>query len=152
MPDNVGAMDDTAGVNEDSGPNLVDVLANDEYPAGATITAVTQGSIGSVAITPDNLAVTYTPDPNANGADTFTCHTWMTAWEAPTPRRSTSSSPPRTTHPWPLTTPPRSIPTRAPTRSTSSANDSDVDGPSPTIVRVTDGTKRVGRDHRRRTG
>src|SRR6185312_6001795 len=50
------------------------VLNNDSDANGDafTITSVTQGSIGTVAIAPDNLSVTYTPNANASGADTFT--------------------------------------------------------------------------------
>jgi len=66
------ANDDTATTPEDT-PVTVSVLSNDTDPNGDTlsVTAVTQGANGSVAINPDNT-VTYTPDANFNGSDSFT--------------------------------------------------------------------------------
>ncbi len=68
------AVDDSATVTEDSGPNSVDVLGNDSDPDGdtLTVTAVTQGAGGSVAITGGGTGVSYTPNPNFFGPDTFT--------------------------------------------------------------------------------
>ena len=66
------AVDDNAGVAEDAGPSSIDVLANDAFVPAATITAVTQGTKGSVQIAPDGLSLTYDPNTNATGADTFT--------------------------------------------------------------------------------
>ena len=65
-------------VPEDAGPTTLDVLANDTDPDldSLTIAAVTQGTIGTVAITGGGTGLTYTPDPNANSGvtsgDTFT--------------------------------------------------------------------------------
>ena len=72
--DAVTAVNDTETIAEDQLPSPVtmDVLANDTVPAGATITAVTQGTLGAVTIAPDGLSVRYAPNPNANGSDTFT--------------------------------------------------------------------------------
>ena len=56
----------------DPGPWLIDVLGNDDFPAGATVTSVTQGTLGLATIAPDGLSVLYQPDPDANGGDTFT--------------------------------------------------------------------------------
>ena len=69
-PDPPVAVDDTDSTLEDS-PVAVDVLANDSDPDGdpVSITAVTQGSNGSV--TNNSSDVTYTPDPGWNGIDTF---------------------------------------------------------------------------------
>jgi len=66
------AVDDNASVAEDSGANTVNVLTNDSDPNGdaLTITAVTQGLHGSVAIGAGN--VTYTPAANYHGSDSFT--------------------------------------------------------------------------------
>jgi VCBS repeat-containing protein len=66
------AGDDTASTPEDS-PVTVAVLANDADPDGdpLTITAVTPGAHGSVAVNPDGT-VTYTPAANFNGSDSFT--------------------------------------------------------------------------------
>lgn len=73
-PDAVTAADDTTTVPEDPdpGPWLVDVLANDTAPVGATVTTVSQGTLGDVTIAPDGLSVLYAPHLDANGADTFT--------------------------------------------------------------------------------
>ncbi|MEW8465277.1 MAG: tandem-95 repeat protein, partial [gamma proteobacterium symbiont of Ctena orbiculata] len=67
------ATDDTVGTNEDT-PVTVDVLPNDSDPDGdtLTVTAVTQGTNGSVAIDPISGNPVYTPDPDFNGTDTFT--------------------------------------------------------------------------------
>lgn len=66
------ALDDLATVAEDSPSTPVNVLANDTDADGdfRTIIAVTQGANGSVSF---NLAVvSYTPNPNYSGADSFT--------------------------------------------------------------------------------
>ena len=66
------AVDDNAAVNEDSGANVINVLANDTDANGdpLAVTAVTQGAHGSV--TNNGNSVSYTPDPNYSGADSFT--------------------------------------------------------------------------------
>jgi len=66
------AVDDNASVAEDSGANVIDVLANDTDANGdtLTITAVTQGAHGSVAN--NGTTVSYTPDANYFGSDSFT--------------------------------------------------------------------------------
>ncbi len=66
------ARDDSATTAEDNAV-IVAVLGNDSDADGdsLTITAVTQGSNGSVAINP-NGTVTYTPAANYHGPDTFT--------------------------------------------------------------------------------
>ena len=68
------ANDDSATVVEDSGPNAVDVLANDTDADmdALSVTAVTQGANGSVSITGGGTGVSYTPNPNFFGPDTFT--------------------------------------------------------------------------------
>ena len=69
------AVDDSGiFVNEDAVAFPIDVLNNDSDANGDafTITSVTQGGAGTVAIAPDTLSVTYTPDANVSGADTFT--------------------------------------------------------------------------------
>ncbi len=69
------AVDDNAIVSEDSGANLVDVLLNDSTVPDAgetlTISAVTQGANGSVAIV-GGTTVTYTPNADFSGVDAFT--------------------------------------------------------------------------------
>ena len=56
--------------NEDTA-GTINVLTNDTFGAGATVTGVTQGSNGSVAFLADGT-VTYTPNTDFNGSDTFT--------------------------------------------------------------------------------
>jgi hypothetical protein len=74
MPDAVTAVDDVAAFDEDppSTPVLIPVTDNDTVPTGATITAVTQGTLGTVSIAPGSLGLLYTPHADANGTDTFT--------------------------------------------------------------------------------
>ncbi|HEV2863923.1 MAG TPA: Ig-like domain-containing protein [Pyrinomonadaceae bacterium] len=65
------ADDDSAQTFEDT-PVSVSVLANDRDADDAlSVAAVTPGSNGSVAINADG-SLTYTPNPNFNGTDTFT--------------------------------------------------------------------------------
>jgi len=68
------AVDDEATVYEDSSENTIDVLANDTDADGdaLTVTETTDGALGTVAPTEDGTAVTYTPNENANGSDSFT--------------------------------------------------------------------------------
>ncbi|MGS2724450.1 retention module-containing protein, partial [Porticoccus sp. GXU_MW_L64] len=62
---------DSATTDEDNAVNI-DVLANDNFEAAdAAVTAVTDGANGSVVIETDGT-VTYTPDANFNGSDSFT--------------------------------------------------------------------------------
>jgi len=65
------AQDDTAGTDEDT-PVVISVLDNDSDPDGdpVAIQAVTQPENGSVDN--DGEAVTYTPDADFNGTDSFT--------------------------------------------------------------------------------
>ena len=69
-PPNANA--DAATVLEDSGANTIDVLANDSDVEGdpLTVSAVTQPAHGSV--TTDGATVSYTPNLNYCGADSFT--------------------------------------------------------------------------------
>ena len=68
------AITDSATVAEDSGVNAIEVLANDTLGPDAgetlTVTAVTQGTNGTVAVTP--TGVSYAPNANYFGADSFT--------------------------------------------------------------------------------
>jgi hypothetical protein len=68
------ASNDAANVGEDSGPNAVNVLANDTDANADTlaVVSVTQGANGSVAITGGGTGVSYTPAANYFGADSFT--------------------------------------------------------------------------------
>jgi hypothetical protein len=64
------ALDDTASTNEDTSVT-VDVLANDADPDGdqLSVDAVTQGQNG--AVVNNGTYVTYTPNANFNGFDSF---------------------------------------------------------------------------------
>jgi CSLREA domain-containing protein len=66
------AVDDAATIEVNSGLHIVAVLSNDTDPDGdaLTITAVTQGAHGSVAN--NGISVSYTPNANFIGTDTFT--------------------------------------------------------------------------------
>ncbi|NNJ10270.1 tandem-95 repeat protein, partial [Chloroflexales bacterium ZM16-3] len=68
------AVDDTVNVTINSIAQAIDVLANDSDPEDdtLTVTAVTQGSHGTVAVGAGGANVTYTPDANYIGADSFT--------------------------------------------------------------------------------
>jgi hypothetical protein len=68
------AVNDAATVVEDSGANAIDVRANDSDVDGDTLTvsSVTQGAHGSVAITGGGTGVSYTPAANYFGPDSFT--------------------------------------------------------------------------------
>ncbi len=68
------AVDDDDTVDEDSGANAIDVLTNDSNGGAPPlfIIAVTQGSNGTVAITGGGSGLTYAPDADFFGADSFT--------------------------------------------------------------------------------
>ena len=74
VDDNPTAINDAATVVEDSSGNAIDVLANDTDPDGGarSIISVTQPANGAVAITGGGMGVSYTPNPNYCGADSFT--------------------------------------------------------------------------------
>jgi len=82
---------DSVTVNQDSGANTISVMANDAPPPGVspwdnpntdfptaadllklTVTAVTQGTHGSVQIAANGTDVTYTPNAGFSGTDSFT--------------------------------------------------------------------------------
>ena len=66
------AVDDSATVEVNSGPNTINVLVNDTDPDldTLTVTAVTQGAHGAVGN--NGTSVSYTPDLNFLGSDSFT--------------------------------------------------------------------------------
>ncbi|MFP2996300.1 Calx-beta domain-containing protein [Spongiivirga sp. MCCC 1A20706] len=65
------SFDDTATTDEDT-PVTIDVLANDTYDSGTNlaVTSTTSPANGTVTINADNT-VTYTPNSDFNGTDTF---------------------------------------------------------------------------------
>ncbi len=68
------AQDDEDTVAEDSGATAIDVLDNDSDIDGDTleVDSVTQGSKGTVTRTGGGAGLSYNPDTNATGTDTFT--------------------------------------------------------------------------------
>ena len=74
------AHGDSAAVAEDSLATTFDVLANDSdadnlsgpVNAGLTVSATTPASHGTVTVAGDGLSVSYTPNPDFNGTDSFT--------------------------------------------------------------------------------
>ena len=72
--DNPTANDDNATVAEDSGATTINVLTNDSIAPDAgetlTVTGVTQPTNGTSSFTAGD--VSYTPDADYNGADSFT--------------------------------------------------------------------------------
>jgi len=80
VDDAPGAVDDAATVNEDSGANAIDVLANDTDADGGLleVQSVTDPANGTAAITGGGSGVSYTPnanycnDPPGTTLDTFT--------------------------------------------------------------------------------
>ncbi|WP_236642010.1 Ig-like domain-containing protein [Dokdonia sinensis] len=70
ISDTPDAMDDTATTDEDE-PVTIDVLDNDGLGSEpTTVTDVTDPANGTVTINADGT-ITYTPDPDFNGTDTF---------------------------------------------------------------------------------
>ncbi|WP_288940491.1 Hint domain-containing protein [uncultured Roseovarius sp.] len=73
-PENLGpdAKDDAASVNEDNSVTIP-VLANDTDPEtdALTVTGASDGANGTTVVNPDGT-ITYTPDPDFNGTDSFT--------------------------------------------------------------------------------
>src|SRR5207248_1998315 len=73
--DNPTASNDNFIVGEDTGASSLNVLANDLSTPDAgetlTITSVAQGQHGTVTIVPGGLSLTYTPNADYAGADTF---------------------------------------------------------------------------------
>ena len=69
-------MDDSATVAEDAAATAIDVLANDTDPDGGptppTIDTVTQPANGTVVITGGGTGVSYTPNADFCGSDSFT--------------------------------------------------------------------------------
>jgi VCBS repeat-containing protein len=66
----VDIADDTQTTDEDSAVTT-DVVANDNFEGSPLVTGVTQGAHGTVVINNDGT-VTYTPDADYNGSDSYT--------------------------------------------------------------------------------
>ncbi len=65
------AVNDSVTIAEDSGPSVINVLANDGNAVGGTVTLTTAPRLWSAVLNPDGT-VTYTPNANAFGSDSFT--------------------------------------------------------------------------------
>ncbi len=67
------AADDSETIDEDSGANVINVLENDNDAEDddLTITDITQGAHGTVTIIDSGKNVTYEPDADWNGEDSF---------------------------------------------------------------------------------
>ena len=75
LPEPPVANDDADSLDEDSGSVVVDVVANDTDPEGDIDPAsvlVTIGAANGTAVSNGDGTVTYTPDADINGTDTFT--------------------------------------------------------------------------------
>ena len=131
------AVNDAATTNEDTA-TTISVLGNDTDPEGnsLTISAVTQGTKGSIST--NGTTVTYTPDVNANGSDSFT-YTISDGNLTDTATVSVIINP--------VNDAPDAINDGAATAEDSGvtiavlANDGDVDGDALTVIAVTQGTK-----------
>ena len=66
------ALNDAFSFPEDSPPQTLAVLANDSGTAGATVTLTGAPRLGTAAVNPADGTITYTPNANAFGADSFT--------------------------------------------------------------------------------
>jgi hypothetical protein len=70
------AVNDAATVPQNSAANTIDVRANDSFAPDTgetlTVTVVSQGTKGVVAISGGGTAVTYDPNTGATGTDSFT--------------------------------------------------------------------------------
>jgi len=65
------AVGDSFTFAEDSGLQILPILANDTNAFGGTVTLTSLPSFGTALVNPDGT-VSYTPRVNANGADSFT--------------------------------------------------------------------------------
>ncbi|MBF2077786.1 MAG: tandem-95 repeat protein, partial [Synechococcales cyanobacterium T60_A2020_003] len=77
VDDNPVATTDTATTDEDNAV-VITVLGNDTDPDGngtidpATVAIASQPTSGTLSVNPTTGAITYTPDPDFNGTDSFT--------------------------------------------------------------------------------
>lgn len=71
--DNVpaNAVNDTASMLEDAGTTTLNVMDNDTNAGSSTITSITQGTNGSVAILSGDTTVSYTANDDFCGTDSF---------------------------------------------------------------------------------
>ncbi len=91
MNDAPVAQNDAATVAEDSGATAIDVLANDADVDGdaLTVDGASNPDHGTVVVTSDGSGLTYEPDADYCGTDSFT-YTARTGTAAATRPRSRS--------------------------------------------------------------
>jgi hypothetical protein len=77
-PNALAALNDSFAFDEDTGAQILNVLANDTNAAGGTVTIVAAPRLGTAVANADGT-VTYTANANANGADSFTYQVTTTA-------------------------------------------------------------------------
>lgn len=65
------AVNDSVTFPEDSPPQTIKLLSNDTNVAGGTVSLASLPRLGTAVLNADGT-VTYTPNPNANGLDSFT--------------------------------------------------------------------------------
>lgn len=65
------AIDDALTLSEDATATLVDVLANDTTDDALTIIGATDPAHGTAVVAGDGQSLTYAPDANYNGLDSF---------------------------------------------------------------------------------
>src|SRR6185369_8018773 len=131
------AVADTATTPEDTAATI-NVLANDSDLDGDTlaITAVTQGTHGTVAFTATN--VTYTPAANYNGADSFTYT--ISDGKGGTATATVSVTVTAVNDPPAAVADTATTPEDTAATTNVLANDSDLDGDTLAITAVTQGT------------
>jgi DNA-binding beta-propeller fold protein YncE len=66
------AVDDAATVGEDSGPTVIDVLGNDTDGEGDDLSVTGVDAAGNGTLTLTDGVITYTPDDDFHGTDSFT--------------------------------------------------------------------------------
>jgi hypothetical protein len=105
------AVDEAVTVAEDSGATVINVLGNDTDVDGDTLTfdGFTQATNGTVSL--NNGVLTYAPNANFNGTDSFTYFVSDGNGGTDTGQVSITVSS-VTTLPWPTTRPTRSTKTR----------------------------------------
>lgn len=142
VPDDPVADDETLTIAEDGAAIAVPVLTGDTDPDGdaLTIAAKTNGAKGTVSITGGGTGLTYRPNANLSGADTFTYTVSDGTGRTDTGTVSVTiaavNDKPNAVNDT-ATVPAGAPATHIPVR----ANDQDVDGDALTIVSATNGAK-----------
>ncbi len=131
------AADTAVSVTEDT-PTVIAVLANDSFEGSPVVTATTAPANGAVVINGDNT-ITYTPNANYTGADSFTYTVTsggVTETATVTVNVTADNDAPTTT-PVTLTAISEDSGTRLITQTELLANATDVDGPALTVTNLT---------------